>query len=177
MDMTEKKTVLEELKALAPDIKPQEISYSVDAAFFAHQKAKKDIRGFTSGLILTPDNKVILARRGKWFMPGGGVEIGEDFAAAMKREITEETGIDIYDLSLIAIDDEEFVSPEGDKVFSILAVFAARTDAAQLPFLTAGATEEGIEDMALFSPDDLPADMALTDREKILTYFAGPKLF
>lgn len=168
-----KNEVLAELKMLAPAIVPVKLSYPVDAAFFAHQKAKKNIRGLTSGLIITPDNKIVLARRRNWLMPGGGVEIGETFASAMEREITEEVGIAVHDVSLIAIDEEEFVSPDGDKVFSILAVFSMKTNSVQLPPLTVDAKEEGIEEMTLFAPDKLPLAMALTDREKIIACLAA----
>lgn len=162
---------LEELKNLSPETTVSTISYPVNADFFAHQKGKKNVRGFTSGLIVTPENKVILAKRGAWFMPGGGVEIGESFSNAMKREIIEEVGVDVHDLSLVAIDKEEFISPAGEKVFSILGVFAMKTVSVDIPPLTHDAKEEGIEEVALFEPDNLPADMALTDRDKILAFF------
>ncbi len=166
-----KAEALEELARINPDIVPVKISYNVDAAFFAHQKGKKEIRGFTSGIILTPENQIVLARRGKWFMPGGGVETGETFSHAMEREIMEEVDIPVYDLSLVAVDEEEFIAPDGDKIFSILAVFAMKTKNTQLPPLTAGAKEEGIEEISLFEIGSLPEIMALTDREKILSYF------
>ncbi len=170
-----KNEALEELARINSDILPTRISYNVDAAFFDHQKGKKDVRGFTSGIILTPENRIVLARRGKWFMPGGGVETGETFAQAMEREVMEEVGIPVYDLSLVAVDEEEFIAPDGDRVFSILAVFAMKTDNTQLPQLTAGAREEGIEGMALFEVGSIPEVMALTDREKILSYFENLK--
>lgn len=162
---------LEELGKMNPGILPSKISYDVDAAFFAHQKGKKDIRGFTSGIIVTPENKIVLARRGKWFMPGGGVELGETFSQTMEREILEEVGVSVYELSLIAIDEEEFISPDGEKISSILAVFAMKTKETRLPTLTAGAQEEGIEEMALFDIENIPENMGLTDREKITSYF------
>lgn len=163
---------LSELKALSPAIVPSRISYEVNAPFFAHQQGKRDIRGFTSGIIIAPGNKVVLAHRGgKWFMPGGGVETGETFAQAMKREIMEEVGIQILDLSLVAIDEETFISPEGEKIQTVLAVFAMKTPDVKIPGLTTGAKEEGIDDMALFEVGNLPEPMALTDREKIISYF------
>ena len=47
---------------------------------------------------LIKDNKVFVAKRkdnpgNKWQMPQGGVEDGEDFLSAMKRELYEETSI------------------------------------------------------------------------------------
>jgi 8-oxo-dGTP pyrophosphatase MutT (NUDIX family) len=56
------------------------------------------------GLIMTSDGKILLGkkdpRRGGvypecWHLPGGGIEPGESQQEALRREIKEETGIDI----------------------------------------------------------------------------------
>ena len=49
-------------------------------------------------IILNNNNQVFVAKRkdnpvDKWQMPQGGVDDGEDFVAAMKRELIEETSI------------------------------------------------------------------------------------
>jgi putative (di)nucleoside polyphosphate hydrolase len=49
-------------------------------------------------ILLNEKNKVFVAKRkdnpgNKWQMPQGGVEHGEDFLTAMKRELCEETSI------------------------------------------------------------------------------------
>ena len=49
-------------------------------------------------IILNKDNKVFVGRRidnpnDKWQMPQGGVDEGEDYLSAMKRELCEETSI------------------------------------------------------------------------------------
>jgi len=54
-------------------------------------------------VILNPRNEVFLARRGEkaknerglWECPGGSVEFGETMAAALRREMREEYGIEI----------------------------------------------------------------------------------
>jgi 8-oxo-dGTP diphosphatase len=62
--------------------------------------------GGVSGLIVQ-DGKVLLIRRGKepykdhWSLPGGGVEPGETLRHAVKREMREETGLDV-EVGLVA---------------------------------------------------------------------------
>lgn len=58
-----------------------------------------------SGLIKNNDGKVLLEKspdRG-WEIPGGQVEIGESLIDALKREVKEETGIDIEVDELITV--------------------------------------------------------------------------
>ena len=49
-------------------------------------------------IILNNENKVFVGKRkdnpiDKWQMPQGGLEVGEDFITAFKRELFEETSI------------------------------------------------------------------------------------
>ncbi len=63
--------------------------------------------------ILDKDGKVFIAKRGKkarneqgkWEIPGGGVEFGETFEKALKREIKEEHDIEIEVLELLGVCD------------------------------------------------------------------------
>lgn len=63
-----------------------------------------------AGLIIK-DNKVLLTIRGKeprkglWGIPGGVVELGETLVEAVKREIFEETGLQVEPLELITVFD------------------------------------------------------------------------
>ena len=54
-------------------------------------------RGMTLGVraLLLQEGKVVLVRHtyvSGWYLPGGGVEVGESMADALKREIAEEAG-------------------------------------------------------------------------------------
>lgn len=56
-------------------------------------------------LIFNPEGKIFLIKSYKWkdkyVMPGGHIELGETTEKALKREIKEETGLDIYDIEFI----------------------------------------------------------------------------
>lgn len=51
------------------------------------------------GLILNKKGELLLVKSPKWLdrysVPGGHIEVGEDFATALKREVKEEVGLDI----------------------------------------------------------------------------------
>ncbi len=50
-----------------------------------------------AGIVINEDDEVLMVKayRGGWVFPGGQVEVGENVIDAVKREVMEETGIDI----------------------------------------------------------------------------------
>jgi len=84
-------------------------------------------------LIFNAQDKLFLMSshkwRGKWVVPGGHIELGERMEDALRREIKEETNLEIRDLEFVCF--QEFVY---DKRFwkpchFIFFDFACRTDA------------------------------------------------
>ncbi|HEX6289150.1 MAG TPA: NUDIX hydrolase [Herpetosiphonaceae bacterium] len=63
------------------------------------------------GAVVWRDDRVLLIRRGRpplldeWSLPGGRQEIGETVAEAARREVYEETGIDIEVRDVVAVVD------------------------------------------------------------------------
>ena len=61
------------------------------------------------GALIVHEGRILLVERardpmkGFWSLPGGAVETGEGLEAALRREVLEETGLDVEVLDLIAI--------------------------------------------------------------------------
>jgi nucleoside triphosphatase len=65
-------------------------------------------------LIFNREGKAFLMRshkwRGKWVLPGGHIELGERMEDALRREVKEETNLDIRDIEFICF--QEFIYDE-----------------------------------------------------------------
>ena len=62
-------------------------------------------------LIFNSQGKIFLMKsykwKGKYVVPGGHIELGETMEQALKREIKEETGLDIYGVEFLCL--QEFI--------------------------------------------------------------------
>ena len=57
-------------------------------------------------IIKDEDGKILLVRRrdnGQWDLPAGGIELGESITDCLKREVKEETGLDVIEAVPIAL--------------------------------------------------------------------------
>jgi len=77
----------------------------------------------TSIIPILPDGRIVLIRRsdnGRWGLPGGMVNWGEDITTTVHRELTEETGLEVTKIRrLVGI----YSSPERDpRIHSICVV-------------------------------------------------------
>ncbi len=71
---------------------------------------KEELKKNAVAIIVNKDNKILLLKRslnpnqwmpGKWALVGGGIEKGETPEVAIKREIGEEIGINVNDLTFV----------------------------------------------------------------------------
>ena len=83
-------------------------------------------------LILNPEGKMFLMKSHKWHgqyvIPGGHIELGETIEEALKREVKEETNLDIYDIEFLIF--QEFIYDESfwKKDHYIFFDYLCRTD-------------------------------------------------
>lgn len=103
----------------------------------------------------TADGRYVLIRRGdsgKWALPGGTLEWGEQFREAITREVQEETGCQVLELGeLLGV----YSAPERDPRFhAVTVVVGARVTEPE----TSRINPVEITEVRLFRPDELPAD-------------------
>ncbi|MBA3647253.1 MAG: NUDIX hydrolase [Chitinophagales bacterium] len=73
-------------------------------------------------IIEFPDREIILGKRkyspfkGEWGLPGGHVEYGETVEDAAKREVMEETGLEVELLNIVGVFSEPNRDPRGHAV-------------------------------------------------------------
>lgn len=87
-----------------------------DCGFIFYQNSKP-----CAGIVITNDkNEVLLVKRaiepylGKWDIPGGFLENGEELMDGAKREAKEELGIDIKPTEILTIFVDKYGYEEGD---------------------------------------------------------------
>lgn len=87
-------------------------------------------------IIFNPDGKILLCKSHKWqnkyVTPGGHIELGEKMEDALKREILEETGLNIYDIKLIGIKESIFSGTFHEKRHFIFIDYQCRTDSSDV---------------------------------------------
>ncbi|MFZ0964090.1 MAG: NUDIX hydrolase [Terriglobia bacterium] len=71
------------------------------------------------GVVIHRDRVLLIRRgseplKGEWSIPGGMLELGEELAAGVERELKEETGLDIEPLECILVFDR--IMREGRRV-------------------------------------------------------------
>jgi ADP-ribose pyrophosphatase YjhB (NUDIX family) len=82
----------------------------------SHERPVRPVLG--AAAVVIHEGRVLLIRRGKppsageWSIPGGAVELGESVEAALRREVREETGLEIAVGRFLEV--FERVEPDGD---------------------------------------------------------------
>ena len=74
----------------------------------SHPPPDRHLMG-VGGIVLREENSVLLIKpsygpaKGLWMIPGGYVDTGENFKETIKREVMEETGIEINPINIVSV--------------------------------------------------------------------------
>ncbi len=116
-----------------------------------------EIRPGVAGVVRDPRGRVLLHRRrvGEgWAPPSGAVEPGEDVVTALRRELREETGLEVEVVRLVALYSnpahQVVTYPDGRRVHFVTSLFDCKMVAGALR-----GSDEGYE-WEWFSPRALP---------------------
>lgn len=127
-----------------------------------------------SVISLLPDGRMVLVRRrdnGKWAIPGGIVNWGEDLITSATRELEEETGLQLIRVDrLVGV----YSAPDRDpRIHSICVVVAVQSQGQ----IAVQDTHEILEARA-FKLEDLPLGAMSHDHDRQLQdYLAGLTTF
>ncbi|MFT9596917.1 NUDIX hydrolase [Mesobacillus sp.] len=112
-------------------------------------------------VVLVFDNKgqLLLQHRsdGGWGLPGGLMELGESLEETARREVKEETGLDIGELNLEGVFSgaEYYLKvANGDELYSVTTVYSTQDYVGELEL-----DEHESIDLQFFSLDRLPEDL------------------
>lgn len=122
------------------------------------------------GVLVEKDGQVLLVRRaivpgqGKWTLPAGFVDAGEDPRKAAERECREETGLHVRVGELLDV----LYAKEHPRGASIFIVYQGQITGGEMD------ANDDVDQVAFFSPDDLPP-LAFSTTTRILERWqSGP---
>jgi len=120
-------------------------------------------------LVFNSNNEVFLMTspkwRGKYIIPGGHIEIGETIEEALKREIKEETNLEIFDINFISVSD--FID---DKQFHESKHFIFLDHWCKTKNIDVKLNEEGSSYVCVTIPEALKLPLANATKNLITTY-------
>ena len=83
-------------------------------------------------LVLDTQNRLLMMKRsdsGNWGVPGGAMELGETTEEAARRELFEETGLEVDELTLFGVFSGKelyYRYPSGEEVYNVSIVYLTR---------------------------------------------------
>jgi len=139
----------DELAARYDDVYRKAERIEVDAERFDRALERGDDGAWGVGALVADGDRILFVREDDtWLLPGGRLEAGETPAEGARREVREETGVDVEITGLGAVAEQTFQREGGDDSFEFyFATFLAEptsTDLAADP----GRPGEGIDEAA-----------------------------
>jgi 8-oxo-dGTP diphosphatase len=109
------------------------------------------------GLVRDDEDRLLLARaapmltlRGRWFLPGGGVDHGERPEDSLRREIAEESGLTIVPGPLLDVLSDVRTLPDGTSLHTVRLIYDVSSWHGDLRPEVGGTTD----DVAWFTLDE-----------------------
>jgi ADP-ribose pyrophosphatase YjhB (NUDIX family) len=99
-------------------------------------------------------------RRGYWDLPGGFLEEGEEPLDGLRRELLEETGLEVEPLEWLGTHLEPY-----DNYFVLGLTWRVAADGDPRP-------ADDVEQLAWVGPDELPEEMAFAHQDELLRDWA-----
>jgi 8-oxo-dGTP diphosphatase len=100
------------------------------------------------GICESPAHEVLLVRAapwltvaGQWFLPGGGLDHGEEPLAGLRREFAEETGLEVEVGALLGVLSDAFDLPDGISLHTVRIIYAIRSWSGELHHEVAGSSD------------------------------------
>jgi 8-oxo-dGTP pyrophosphatase MutT (NUDIX family) len=150
------------------------MSFADSYLFQLRQKVGNDLLLLpgASCLFVQEDGRILLERRsdfGIWGIPAGSPEPGEDIATAIRREMAEETGVDIAMVTPYGFASDPqtktITFPNGHQCQFFVMLFWAAWPLGATPVTSAESFEFG-----WFAPDDLPREIMPSTPASIAAY-------
>ncbi|MGE8341914.1 MAG: NUDIX hydrolase [Flavobacterium sp.] len=116
-------------------------------------KAKIPVNKAGGGFVYNKKGEVLfIFRNGKWDLPKGGIEKGEDIEATAMREVEEETGVNQLRITNKLQKTYHIFKRNGKYKLKITHWFEMQSDFEGIPH---GQIEEGIEKVAWLNPEQI----------------------
>lgn len=134
-----------------PDVFPRSVDEQVDRI------------GGIGGAVVRDDDRVLCVdvayNERDWQTPGGAVEPGDSLAETARKEVREETGVDVELTGVLYTRLVHYDYDDPEPATLPMAVFTGRKAGgrARVPDRTIPDGREEIADVRWFQPDDLPA--------------------
>lgn len=118
-------------------------------------------------IILNKDNEVLLVkyRNGTWGVPGGLMELEESVEEAAQREIKEEIGIEVHNLSLLGVYSGKQLFTKltnGDQYYNVVIAYITREYIGEV-----NPDKDEVFNAQFFNPTELPDQISPLIRANI----------